>query len=169
MSNSHLLVQLAHRAQRFHESTGISQSMMAAAVKMTEPNYSSFLKGSRGLSAESTCLLLKFVNLPKQQAIATFTKPVLSSHILELQERGKAMTFDNSGWVAAEGNDAADPANTGDITNCPKAITETVANLVDVFSQLDYVTRKAIVDSLVKAHSSANSIPTSQKFSRKKK
>jgi hypothetical protein len=169
MSNETLLKQLANRAKAWHQDTGISQAALAAALNMEEGNYSGFLKGKRGISAEATCTLLEFIKLPKRNAIAKLNRPVLSSRILALQERGRAMTFDNSGWGAAEGNGAADPVNTGDITNCPRAITETVANLVDVFSQLDYLTRKAIVDSLNKAHATANSIPTNQKFSKRKR
>jgi hypothetical protein len=114
--------------------------------------------------------LLKFTAMSRDQAIATFSKPVLSSQILKLQEKGEAMQFDNSGWVAQEGNSAADPVNSGgDITNVPKAATQQVADLVAVFKQLDYVTRKGVLDSFTKAHASANSIPTSQKFSRRKR
>ena len=49
------------------------------------------------------------------------------------------------------------------------AVTSTVADLVSVFGTFDYLTRKAVIDSFVKAHAAANTITTNQKFSRKKK
>jgi hypothetical protein len=71
MSQDSLISQLANRAKLFHQNSNISQAMMAKAVGMTEANYSQFLRKKRGLSAESTCLLLKFTNMPKQQAVAS--------------------------------------------------------------------------------------------------
>jgi hypothetical protein len=168
MPQDSLVFQLANRARTFHQNTNISQGMMARAIGMTEANYSQFLNKKRGLSAESTCLLLKFINMPRQQAIATFTKPILSSQILQLQERGKPMTFSNDGWVPQEGSNS-DPNDHGDITTTPSAVTATVADLTSVFQTLDHLTRKAVIDSFVKAHAAANSIPTGQKFSGKKK
>jgi hypothetical protein len=168
MSNETLLKQLANRAKAWHQNTGISQAALAAALNMEEGNYSGFLKGKRGISAEATCTLLEFIKLPKRNAIAKLNKPVLSSRIMELQEKGKPMTFDNSGWVAQEGSNS-DPNNHGDITTAPSAVTATVADLTSVFQTLDHLTRKAVIDSFIAAHAAANSIPTSQKFSRKKK
>jgi len=143
---------------------------MAKAVGMEPSNYNAFLQGRKGLGAEATCLLLKFTAMTKGQAITAFSKPVLAGQILQLQERGKALTLDNSGWIAQEGNAAADPNNSGsDITSTPKAITKQVADLVSVFQQLDYVTRKSVIDSFVKAPAAANTLPTSQRFNRKRK
>ena len=65
--NSSLLRQLASRASNWHSTTGISQQMMARAIGMEPGNYSAFLKGKRGLGAESTYLLLKYVALPKKR------------------------------------------------------------------------------------------------------
>jgi hypothetical protein len=167
MPQDSLVFQLANRARLFHQNTNVSQGLMAKAIGMTEANYSGFLNKKRGLSAESTCLLLKFTNMTKAQAIAQFTKPVLSSRILELQELGRPMTFDNSGWVAQEGSNS-DPNNNGDITTVPDAAKATVADLVSVFQTLDHLTRKAVIDSFIAAHEAANSIPTNQQFSRRK-
>jgi hypothetical protein len=167
MPEDSLISQLANRARLFHQNTKISQSMMAKAINMTEANYSSFLKKKRGLSAESTCLLLKFTNMPRQQAIAQLTRPALTSSICMLQEKGKRITaVENSGWVAQEGG-TSDPNDHGDITMTPDAVKATVADLTSVFQTLDHLTRKAVIDSFIKAHNAANSIPTSQKFSRK--
>ena len=71
---------------------------MARAIAMTEANYSSFLSKKRGLSAESTCLLLKFINLPKQQAVAKFSRSPITSKVMLLQEKGRSMRFDNDGF-----------------------------------------------------------------------
>jgi transcriptional regulator with XRE-family HTH domain len=168
MSNESLLKQLANRAKAWHHNTGISQAALAAALNMEAGNYSGFLKGTRGISAEATCRLLEFITLPKRNAIAKLNKPVLSSRILALQERGKSMTFDNSGWVAQEGG-TSDPNDHGDITTTPDAVKTTVADLVSVFQTLDYLTRKSVIDSFLKAHAAANTIPTNQKFSSSKK
>jgi hypothetical protein len=167
MSRDSLISQLANRAKLFHQNTNISQGPMAKAINMTDANYSSFLKKKRGLSAESTCLLLKFTNMPRQHAIAQLTKLALTSSICMLQEKGKRIAaFDNGGWVAQEGG-TSDPNDHGDITTTPEAVTATVADLTSVFQTLDYLTRKAVIDSFIKVHNAANSIPTSQKFSRK--
>jgi transcriptional regulator with XRE-family HTH domain len=170
MSNETLLKQLANRAKAWHQSTGISQAALAAALNMEEGNYSGFLKGKRGISAEATCSLLEFIKLPKRQAIAKLNRPILSSRSLELQERGRPMVmrFDNSGWTAQEGSNS-DPNDHGDITSTPSAVTATVADLTSVFQTLDHLTRKAVIDSFIAAHAAANTIPTSQKFSRKRK
>jgi hypothetical protein len=146
MSNSPLLKQLAHRAQRFHESTGISQSMMAAAIHMTEPNYSSFLKGSRGLSADSTCLLLKYVNLPEQQAIAKFTQSPITSKVMLLQENGRRMRLAlNDGWVP--GQSGTDLNGIGSIDDTPSADTTAPAwdqDLIDSLRETRGLHRQAI-------------------------
>ena len=151
MSEDSLIIQFATRAKAFHQNINISQSLMAKAIGITEANYSQFLRKKRGLSAESTCLLLKFTNMPKQQAIAQLTKPALTSSICMLQEKGRRITgFDNSGWVPQEGSNSgygsnSDPNNHGDITSTPDAVTATVADLVSVFQTLDHLTRQAVI------------------------
>ena len=85
---------------------------MARAIAMTEANYSSFLSKKRGLSAESTCLLLKFINLPKQQAVAKFSRSPITSKVMLLQEKGRSMRFDNDGWYpGADGSGAGQDPN----------------------------------------------------------
>lgn len=120
MSISPLLSQLANRAIKFHESSGISQSMMASAINMSEGNYSSFLMGNRGIGAESTCLLLKYVNLPKQQAVAKFTRSPITSKVMLLQEHGRRLRFDNEGWYPG-----TDGAGAGRDPNDGRSIDET--------------------------------------------
>jgi hypothetical protein len=95
-------------------------------------------------------------------------KPVRSSRILELQERGEPMTFDNSGWTPREGG-TDDPVNSTDIASTGRASTATVADPVSAFQTLDYLTRQSVFDSFVRAHAVANTIPTDQTFSRKRK
>lgn len=128
-------------------------------------SFGSFLSG---ISAEATCTLLEYIKLPKRNAIAKLNRPVLSSRILALQERGRPMTFDNSGWVPQEGGNS-DPKTHDDITTTPDAVKATVADLTSVFQTLDHLTRKAVIDSFIAAHASANSVPTRQKFGRKRK
>jgi transcriptional regulator with XRE-family HTH domain len=168
MPEDSLISELANRAKLFHQNTHISQGLMAKAIGMSEANYSQFLRKKRGLSAESTCLLLKFTNLTKQQAIAQLRKPTLTSSICMLQEKGKKITgFDNSGWTAQEGSNS-DPNNHGDISSTPDAVTARVADLVSVFKTLDHLTRQSVIDAFVRAHATANTVPTSQKFGRQK-
>jgi transcriptional regulator with XRE-family HTH domain len=94
--NSSLIRQLARRARLFHSNTGISQAQMAKKLGMADGNYSNFLSGKRGLGAKATCLLLQVMDLPMRQAIATFTKPALTSKITQFQEQGRAMRFDGN-------------------------------------------------------------------------
>jgi transcriptional regulator with XRE-family HTH domain len=156
--NFPLIRQLANRARSFHRVTGTSQSRLAEAIDMAEGNYSNFLNGKSGISAEATCKLLRFTNMPREQAIALFSRPVRSSQIMNLQERGKAMHFDNSGWVP--GLSGIDPNNSTDITNTSDAVTK----LLGVFGGMDFLTRQTVVDQLTQKHAS---LPTDQKFSRK--
>jgi transcriptional regulator with XRE-family HTH domain len=101
--NQPLLNQLANRCRKWHDHTGITQSQMAEALGMADSNYSAFLSGRKGIGSESTCLLLQLTALPRRQAVARFSMPVRSSRIMELQEKGEAMYFDNSGWTAHRG------------------------------------------------------------------
>ena len=64
-----LVRQLANRAKLFHNTTRIPQSLVAEAIDMEDSNYSAFLAGKHGLSAESTCQLLRLMSLTKQEAI----------------------------------------------------------------------------------------------------
>jgi hypothetical protein len=76
------------------------------------------------------------------------------------------MQLDNTGWTPREGG-SDDPNNSTDMTTTPRARTQQVAALTDVFASLDYLTRKAVIDEFVKAHAAANTFPTAQTFSRK--
>src|ERR1700722_6200659 len=109
---------------------------------MEKGDYAGFLKGGRGISAGGTWTLLEYIKLPKRQAIAKLNKPVRSSRILELQERGEPMTFDNSGWTPRKGG-TDDPINSTDIASTGRASTATVADPVSAFQTLDYLTRRS--------------------------
>jgi transcriptional regulator with XRE-family HTH domain len=116
---SPLLQQLASRARKLHEQTGISQSRMATAIGMADGNYSAFLNGNRGIGAEATCLLLNFTNMPIAKAVAAFSKPLRSSKIMELQEQGRRMRLDNDGGGWVPGLSGRDPNDDGDSIDDP--------------------------------------------------
>jgi hypothetical protein len=153
--------------------------MMARAINMSEGNYSSFLKGNRGIGAESTCLLLKYVNQPKQQAIAQLTQSPISSRMMLLQEQGRSMRLDNTGWYpGADGSGAGQDPNDGrTIDDAPDAVTAGPAfwdqDLIDVLRETRGFHRKAvraINDYITKAKANAGIvIPSSvnQKFARR--
>jgi len=115
MSETSLLKQLANRCRSFHSQIGITQTQMSKAVGMSDGNYSAFLAGNKGIGSEATCLLLKYTALSPQKAIATFSKPIFSAKILNLQENGRKLRFDNGGWTPKEGG-ADDPNGTRDIS-----------------------------------------------------
>ena len=119
--NPTLLQPLASRAKCFHSKTGISQASIAKAIGLENSNYSAFLSGKRGIGAESTCLLLKFLAMPKREAVAKFSKPTSTAKVMALQEHGRAMTFD--------GNDGAGvPGLIGSGTDPNTAIGNTIDN-----------------------------------------
>jgi hypothetical protein len=169
--NSSLLRQLASRARDWHTTTGISQSMMAHAIGMEDGNYSAFLAGKKGIGSEATCRLLKFVALPKREAIAKFSASTRSSKVVSFQSQGKRMYFDNDGWVSGTG---VDPNGTDDITSIVGAASENnySPSTTDVLRQCRALHRKAIRainDILQKASPNAqgSTPPTSQKFGRR--
>jgi hypothetical protein len=169
--NSSLLRQLANRAREWHTNTGISQSMMAHAIGMEDGNYSAFLAGKKGLGAESTCLLLEFIAMPRREAIAKFSAPVRTSKVVSFQSKGTKMYFDNDGYVP--GLSGTDPNGTDDITSVVGAASENgyTPSTTDVLRQCRALHRKAIraINSILqKAIPNANgsTAPTSQRFSR---
>ena len=98
--------------------------MMAKAVGMTEANYSQFLRKKRGLSAESTCLLLKFTNMPKQQAVAKLTQSPITSQIMLLQQNGRRISLDRNDGAWVPGLSEIDPASgSSNIDDTPDADT----------------------------------------------
>jgi hypothetical protein len=179
MSISPLLSQLANRVIKFHESTGISQSMMAAAINMSEGNYSSFLRGNRGIGAESTCLLLKFTNMQKQQAIAKLTQSPITSKIMLLQEQGQSMRLDTNdsgayvpGLSGSDPND--DPANTiVDPGDAPASPTDENLALLRNLRKIHRQGIRAIngyinsIPNRASVNRSGTTEPTNQRFSRR--
>jgi len=158
-----LLKQLASRAKRFHANTNISQSAVARAIRVEQANYSSFLKGKRGLSATSTCLLLQLMNFSKEQVVAKFSTPT-TGKVIKLQERGRKVRFDNSVWEGW-----SDPNNAGgSITDIPSAVQiRTVADIIAAISRLDPFTRKAVIAEVEKAfpNPQGTTAPNGQRFS----
>jgi hypothetical protein len=107
--------------------------------------------------------------MPLRQAIATFSKPVCSSRILQLQEQGKKLKFDNPGWVSREGG-IGDPVNSSSVTSTNDAQRQAVKNLLSVLAELDELTRQAVVGSIAKAYPNplGTTPRTAQRFSRKR-
>ena len=169
--NPSLLNQLASRCRKFHEATGIPQTAVAKALGMQSGNYNAFIQGNRGISAEATCLLLKFTSMTKQQAIAEFSVPVPTCQITNFQSLGQSMELANDGWVSREGATADDPNNAGgDITTTPDADTHYDQATADLLRQVRGLHRsaiKAINAYLNKARPNPNGTtdPTGQRFS----
>lgn len=173
--NQSLLQQLASRAKTFHANTGIPQISMARAIGMESSNYNAFLQGKKGLGAEATCLLLQFIAMAKREVIARFSKPALTSKILNLQERGRSkMRLHNDGWYPGTGGTGAgsDPNDTvgRSVDDTPDADTSMdVAAMAATLRSVRSLHRKAIrainqwlVSSKVNQGSTS---PTSQRFS----
>jgi hypothetical protein len=177
MPQDSLVFQLANRARTFHQNTNISQGMMARAIGMTEANYCQFLNKKRGLSAESTCLLLKFINMPKQQAVAKFTQSPITSKVMLLQENGRSMQLDRNDGAWVPGLSGLDPSlSGGSIDDTPDADTTGPIwdqNLIDSLRETRGIHRqaiKAINQYINKAKVNAGIVTpsgVSQKFSRR--
>jgi transcriptional regulator with XRE-family HTH domain len=174
--NLTLVRQLANRARSFHKITGVTQSQLASAIGMSDGNYSNFLAGKKGLGAEATCLLLKFTNMSVRQAIATFSKPVPTSRIMELQEQGRHLQLDNSGWTPGVGDRAqgADPNGSTPMDATPDADTGYNQNDVDLLKGLLGMNRQAIrkikgylqtLDVRAKVNRDGTTAPNNQRFS----
>jgi transcriptional regulator with XRE-family HTH domain len=167
-----LIRQLANRARSFHQLTGIPQSRLASAIGMSDGNYSNFLAGRKGIGAEATCRLLKFTNMPTRQAIATFSKPVPTSRIMELQEQRRHLQLDNSGYVP--GQSGIDPNNSTPIDATPDADTGYNQDDVDLLKGLLCMNRQAIrkikgylqqIDVRAKVNRDGTTAPNNQRFS----
>ena len=168
MSDPSLLQQLLNRTTLFrNQFPNITQAQIAKHIGVQESNFSAALAGRVGLNADSVIRLHNLFNLSKRDVQAVFSKPVLSGQILKLQEKGKALKFDNSGWIAKEGSDA-DPVNSTDIANTPKAQRESVNNLLAVLGALDNVTRKTVIAAILEAYPNPNGTTANngQRFSR---
>src|ERR1700730_6417186 len=148
MPDNSLLQQLASRAKLFHANTGISQALMAKAIGLENGNYSAFLSGKRGIGAESTCLLLKFIGVPKREAIARFSKAAPKAKVMLLQEQGRRMRLANDGWYPGTGGSGAgqDPNDGRTIDDVPNADTESNWDqaLIDTLREVRGYHRKAI-------------------------
>lgn len=112
-----LLNQLSRKVQAFIDATGLTHKRLARMIGCERSQLTSFLSTGKGLSAERSLRLMQILNSSRAQLEAKFGAKRVSSRILELQESGRQLRFDGSGWVAKEGNGGADPNNSGgDIT-----------------------------------------------------
>jgi transcriptional regulator with XRE-family HTH domain len=176
MSQDSLISQLAHRAKLFHQNTNISQAMMAKAIGMSEANYSQFLRKKRGLSAESTCLLLKFTNMPKQLAVAKLTQSFITSQIMLLQQNGGRISLDRNDGAWVPGLSGTDPNDSGSINDTPDADTSGPIwdqDLIDTLRETRGYHRQAVKQInayIAKAQANAGIVTpsgVSQKFSKR--
>ncbi len=144
---------------------------MAKALGMQSGNYNAFLQGNKGLSAEATCLLLKFTAMTKKEAIVKFSAPIPTCQITNFQSLGQSMELDNDGWVSREGGRPKTLISwNGDITTTPDADTHYDQATVDLLRQVRGYHRiaiKAINGYLNKARPNPNGMtdPTGQRFS----
>jgi hypothetical protein len=162
MAISPLLIQLAHRAQQWHSTTGISQSMMASAIGMSESNYSSFLGEKRGLGSESTCLLLKFLRMPRREAVMKLTQSPITAKIMCLQEQGEAMELDVNSAAWVPGLSGIDPKDSSTIDDSFDPTSDTLRALRGLYRQM----LDALDAGIAKAKPNPNggTAPNSQKF-----
>jgi plasmid maintenance system antidote protein VapI len=162
-----LLQQLANRAKRFHSSTNISQAAMAKAIRVAEGNYSKFLAGKRGLSAESTCSLLTLINMPAQQAIATLTQKPLSSTVMQLQESGKRLKFNSSAALKLDSTGLIDTGSS--ISSTPAGPPDTIEAIIAALLKLKQADRQTVIAAIVKAvpNPAGSTAPNNQRFNRR--
>ena len=81
---------------------------------MNEQHLCDFLAGRKGLSTSSTMRLLQLINANKVELQAKLSGKTSGSQIAHFQSEGKPMRLSNEGWIAREGDSAADPNNWGD-------------------------------------------------------
>ena len=150
---------------------------MAKAIGMTEANYSQFLRKKRGLSAESTCLLLKFTNMPRQQAVAKLTQSPITSQIMLLQSNRRRISLDRNDGAWVPGLSGIDPASgSSSIHDTPDADTSGPVwdqSMIDVLRETRGYHRQAVkaINQYINAAKANAGIVTptgvSQKFSRR--
>ena len=141
---------------------------MAKAILVEPGNYSSFLNGKRGISAESACLLLKWVNMPTSQAVAAFSKPTSTSRILKLQQFKNGLHLDNSGWTSREGG-TDDPVDSTPIDATPTANEDyTIRSVIAAIANLSPLRRQIAIDAIAKSFPNPNgtTAASGQRFSR---
>ena len=168
-----LIKQLSNRARLFHSNTNIPQSMIAKAIGTEQSNYSAFLAGNRGVSAESTCKLLNLMSLTKEQAVAKFYKPSPTSRIMLLQQNGQKMRMDDSGGSWVPGLVGVDPSIGGSIIDPPDD-GPTDADL-DMLRRVRRIHRQAIrlinnfsnTAKQAKVNRDGPTEPTDQRFARR--
>jgi transcriptional regulator with XRE-family HTH domain len=125
--------QLINRVRQFLQTSGVSQRALCRELGADPGNFNAYLTGVKSLSVRKMYKLLQILNLNKIQLEAKFSKPLLSSQILALQESGRPMTLDsNGGWVPAAVDGGSDPNNSDDDED---DITETLRQVDDFHRQ----------------------------------
>ena len=146
MSQDPLLKQLAERCRKFSAGTGISLNRMAKLIGTEPTNFSAFINGRVGLSAKSTIKLMQLLNASKAQLEAKLSAKEI--HLEHYQEEGRLMTLssDGSGWVAREGDSAADPNNRGGDITTVSSINGAPSDdeLTDVLRQVNNLHKQAL-------------------------
>jgi transcriptional regulator with XRE-family HTH domain len=91
-----LSAQLSRRVAAFLKATQLTHKDLARYIGCDRSTLTSYLSTGRGLSAERSLRLMQVLNSSRSQLEAKFGRKAVSSRILELQERGKAMKLDSS-------------------------------------------------------------------------
>jgi predicted XRE-type DNA-binding protein len=116
MSDSNALSlnqQLAQRAKTFCSNLGLTQSAVAALLKIDDSQCSRFLRGQANLSSEKTLKLVRLMSLSKRDLELKFGSPEkLTARLMHLQVKGQPLKLSNDGWIAGTGP----VPNDGDIT-----------------------------------------------------
>lgn len=157
-----LLNQLSARTKTFLSANNLTQKELCRLLKLDRSNFSKFLAGQVGIGAETTLALVRLMNLNKRALELRFAAAEKTrAAIVNLQERGKVMRLDGSGWVSGISGD--DPVNSTSITDTWKEGGEPSGDdIVDVLRLIDAIhadARKAIADYVAKAqraHPNAN-------------
>lgn len=161
--NPSLDQQLIAKIKSWLQSNKISQRELARYLKADSSNFTSWLSGSKTLSAEKMGSLLQLINLsPAQLAERLSVKTV---HLEHFQYQSNPMRLDsNGGWVPGLSGD--DPNNMGgDVTTVRSTGAEggeaSGDKITDVLRQVDLYhkqAREAIADWFAnnqKAHPNA--------------
>jgi transcriptional regulator with XRE-family HTH domain len=116
-----LETQLTGRVKTFLHRTGLSQRQLSKLIGCDPGNFNAFLGGFKTLSNEKLSKLLQVLNANRKDLEMKLSRPA-TAQVTHLQIDGLNVRLDNGGWIAKEGDSAADPNNQGgDITNTWKA------------------------------------------------
>jgi predicted XRE-type DNA-binding protein len=135
MSDSNALSlnqQLAQRAKTSCSNLGLTQSALAALLKIDDSQCSRFLRGQANLSSEKTLKLVRLMSLSKRDLELKFGSPEkLTARLMHLQVKGQPLKLSNDVWIAGTGPDP----NDGDITS----VNDNPARSVPDAAELDFL------------------------------